>query len=280
MNLISDSDILNYINEDLPYFDLTTNLQESCGINARLELFTREDLVVSCSEISARLAEILGCKVEFVAPSKTFLKSGEKILTYSGSYANIHKAWKLSQVLLEYSCKIATYTNQMLNLAKSVNQKCQILGTRKTFPFAKKFCIKALLDGGGSVHRLNLSDSVLFFEKHRILYKNNDEFYSNLVKFKEKIPEKKLCVEALNLDDAINLLEFCDVVQLDKMELLDIKNVVKIKDEKYKFSKIVCAGGINLTNVKEYAKCGVDAVVTSSMYLSKMADLGARISKI
>ncbi|PSM52301.1 quinolinate phosphoribosyltransferase-like protein [Campylobacter blaseri] len=278
--MITNSEILEYINEDLPFMDLTTSLQSYEKTKARLELFTRVDCVASCTEISAKIAEILDCEVKFVKSSRSFAKEGDMLLAYEGEYANIHKAWKLTQVLLEYSCAIATYTNKMLNLAKSVNQKCQILGTRKTFPFAKKFCVQALLDGGGEVHRLNLSDSILFFDKHRIVYKNSDEFFADLRAIKHKVPEKKVVVEALNLDDAIKLLEIADVIQLDKMSLEDTKKIVELRDKNYKNVKIISAGGINVNNVKDYASCGIDAVVTSAMYLSGIGNIKAKISKI
>lgn len=278
--MITNSDILEYINEDLPFMDLTTSLQSYEKTKARLELFTRDECIVSCSEISAKIAGILDCEVRFIKSSKTLARQGDMILAYQGEYANIHKAWKLTQVLLEYACAISTYTNKMLTLAQNVNEKCQILGTRKTFPFAKKFCVQALLDGGGEVHRLNLSDSILYFDKHRIVYKNSDEFFADLKCIKTKAVEKKVAVEALDLDDAIKLLEIADVIQLDKMNLEDTKKIVKLRDKNYKFTKIISAGGININNVKEYASCGVDAIVTSAMYLSGIGNIKAKISKI
>ena len=58
-----------------------------------------------------------------------------------------------------------------------VNQKCELLTTRKTFPLSKRFCIKAAICGGATPHRLGLSETILFFDGHRIIYKNNEEFY-------------------------------------------------------------------------------------------------------
>ena len=39
--------------------------------------------------------------------------------------------------------------------------------TRKHFPGTKAMSLKAVLAGGGSVHRLGLSDSILIFAEHR-----------------------------------------------------------------------------------------------------------------
>lgn len=276
-----DSYIEKYIDEDLPYGDLTTSLQENTDFNAKLEIFSRDEIVVSGSEISAKIGEKLGCKAEIFLKSRKLAKKGDLILTLTGSYENIHKAWKLSQVFLEHASGISTYTYKMLQSVREVSQKCQILGTRKTFPFAKKLCLKALSDGGGFAHRLNLSDSVLFFDKHRIVYENDAEFYREISKFKTKLPEKKIAVEALSLEDALNLMKYgADTIQLDKMSLEETEKVVEFRDENYKSVIVLSAGGINLNNAKEYAKLGIDGIVTSAMYSAKMADVGARIFRV
>jgi molybdenum transport protein len=43
---------------------------------------------------------------------------------------------------------------------------------------------------------------------------------------------------------------------------------------------VACAGGINIENIEEYAKTGVDVIVTSSLYFTKPADIKALIEKI
>lgn len=270
-----------YIEEDLEYGDLTTSLQDDTEFDATLDIFSRDEIMVSGSEISAKIGQVLECESTIFIKSRNLAKSGDKIVSLKGNYKNIHKAWKLAQVYLEYSCAIATYTHKMLQSVKEVNPKCQILGTRKTFPFAKKFCLEALKDGGGFVHRINLSDSILFFDKHRIVYKDDDEFYKQILKFKSKVPEKKIVIEALDLDDATLLMKYgADAIQLDKMSFDDTKKVVEFRDNNFKSIKILSAGGINLQNAKEYANLGIDAIVTSAMYQAKMSDIGAKIYRI
>lgn len=277
--MILMDEIFNYIKEDLPYGDLSVNLQENPKIKTKLEIYTREDILVSGSEISSKIGEILGLKSTVLVESKNFAKVGDKIVEFQGNYDDIHKTWKLSQVFLEYSSGISTYTYKMKKIAQSINPKCQILGTRKTFPFAKKVCLKALNDGGGFIHRLNLSDSILFFDKHRIIYKDDNEFYSKISKFKDLSDERKIVVETLNLNDAYKLMECgTEVILLDKFSKQDVEKVLKFRDNYYKNVKIICAGGINLTNILDYASA--DAIVTSAMYQAKMVDLGANIYKI
>lgn len=275
---LSTFELEKYIQDDLPYFDLTTSLQNCNNAIAQIEVYTREDIIVSCSEEAAKIAELLNCKVEFFEKSKTKIEKGSTILRFSGLYEDIHKAWRLTQILLEYSCKISTYAYQMKEKIEKINPSCELLTTRKTFPFSKRFCIKAAFCGGAMPHRLNLSETVLFFEGHRILYKTNEEFYEDLKRIKTKIPEKKLNVESESLEDSINLMKIgVDVIQLDKIDFEELEKIIEYKNQNFPNVKILVAGGINLTNIEKYASYKIDGVVTSSVYNCGMANISSRL---
>ncbi len=278
---LSISELEKYIQDDIPYFDLTTNLQNCNNVIAQIEVYTREDIIVSCSEEAAKIAELLNCKVDFFVKSKNKLEKDGIILRFSGLYEDIHKAWRLTQILLEYSCKISTYAHEMKEKIEKINPSCELLTTRKTFPFSKRFCIKAAFCGGAMPHRLNLSETVLFFEGHRILYKNNEEFYEDLKRIKTKIPEKKLNVECESLEDSINLMKIgVDVIQLDKIDFEELEKIITYKNENFPLVKILVAGGINLTNIEKYASYKIDGVVTSSVYNCGMANISSRLKII
>lgn len=278
---LSTSELEKYIQDDLPYFDLTTSLQNCNNVIAQIEVYTREDIIVSCSEEAAKIAELLNCKVDFFVKSKNKIRKDGTILRFSGLYEDIHKAWRLTQILLEYSCKISTYAYQMKEKIEKINPFCELLTTRKTFPFSKRFCIKAAFCGGAMPHRLNLSETVLYFEGHRILYKNDEEFYEDLKRIKTKIPEKKLNVESESLKDSINLMKIgVDVIQLDKIDFEELEKIITYKNENFPNVKILVAGGINLTNIEKYASYKIDGVVTSSVYNCGMANISSRLKII
>ncbi|RXK00529.1 ModD protein [Arcobacter sp. CECT 8986] len=275
---LTDSELENYIKEDLPYFDFTTHMQNAKNIKVTAEIFTREDILVSCSEEASRITEILGCKVKKNASSGTKIKKDETILKIKGSYEDIQKSMKLAQMLLEYSCKMSTYTNNMINEINDVNKNCELLTTRKTIPFAKRLCIKSILCAGALPHRLGLSESILLFDYHRTIYKNDEKFYEEINKIKNRLPEKKVVVESKTYEDSIKLLEKkVDVLQLDKMDLDTTKKIIEQKNKINKNTKILVAGGINLSNVKEYAKLQVDGIVSSSMYSCGLANLSCKV---
>ena len=278
MYRLNDTELLKYIEEDVPYLDLTTHLQDINGKKAKLQIITREDLLVSCMEEACRIAELLGCSVDSFIPSRQKAKAGETLLSFSGDYNDVHKAWRSSQVLLEYSCKISTYTYKMKKEIESVNKNCELLTTRKTFPFAKKFCIKGVMSGGGMPHRLNLGETIVFFDNHRVVYSSDEEFYENIKDFKIKAPEKKIVVESHNIDDTKKLMKMgADVIQMDKVDIITLKEIVVFRDEHFKNVKIIASGGIDASNAEEFASTGIDAIVTSKPYVCGMANIGTKM---
>ncbi len=278
---LTDNELQSYINDDIPYFDLTTYLQDKSDKKAKLEIFTRENIVVSCSEEAKRIAELLNCEVLGFLPSKSIAKKDDVLMEIKGAYEDIHKAWRACQIFLEYSCKIATYTNDMREKIENVNSSCELLSTRKTFPFAKKFCIKSVMVGGGMPHRLGLSESILLFPQHRSVYESDEEFFKEIKKFKQKAPEKKIVIESEDFEDAVALMQNgADVLQIDKIKLSILKKIVEHKNKNFSNVTILVAGGINLENVQEYAELGIDGVVSSAMYNKGMANLGSKISII
>lgn len=277
MPLLLDAELLEYIREDIPYFDLTTALLGSDFANAKMQIRTREEIVVACSEEAARIAELLGCKVEFFVPSSKRVKAGETILSIEARGELLHQAWKLTQVLLEYACGMATYANDMLLNVQEVNKYCEILVTRKSIPFAKKFAIRALLCGGILPHRLGLSESILVFSHHRSLFKDSDAFKEGFKELRLRAVEKKVVVECEDFDDALEMMALgADVIQMDKCDIKTLKELVDYKQKEFPSAKIIAAGGINKMNVAEFAKTGVDAIITSSPYQAKMADISVK----
>jgi molybdenum transport protein len=274
MNRLPDHELWEYIREDLPYFDLTTYLLAPLEQNAVLSIVTRNNVVAACTEEAARIGELLGCEVRSKSASGTAVEKGGVLLELQGDAKALHQAWRLCQILLEYACGMASYADAMVRSARAVNPDCEILVTRKSFPFTKRFSIRALLIGGILPHRLGLSESVLIFPNHRALYPDEAAFEAALPQIRKKCVEKKLVVESETLEDAKRMLDLgADVIQMDKSVPESLRALVAYKREYHPQATIIAAGGINRENVVQYAQTGVDAIVTSSPYQAGMTDL-------
>lgn len=277
MNRLSDPELWEYIRGDLPYFDLTTHLLALPPQEGTLRILTREAVTAACTEEAARIGELLGCEAVAYCPSGSAAGAGSVLLQLRGDHEALHNAWRLCQILLEYACGMATRAQAMLQKARAVNPHCELLVTRKSFPFAKRFVIRALTCSGAMPHRLGLSETVLVFEQHRTLYPDAFAFAEALKTLKRRCVEKKLSVESESLEDAQWLLSLgADVIQMDKCPPETLAKLVAFKREHYPAAVILAAGGINPANVAAFAAAGVDGVVTSSPYQAGMADLTAK----
>ena len=270
------SDIDRLINEDMPLFDLTKELLD---INSpgKITFITRKECCVSCNDLVEKLSERLNLKVTFKEKDSKFIKAGSKLFEAEGE--NVLILWKIAQNIYEYALSVATYTKEMVKKAKSINPHIEILTTRKIIPFTKKIALKAIMDGGAFPHRVTTTETILVFDNYINLYGGWEKFYKDFEKLKHKAVEKKWVVECDSIDRAKKLIEIgVDVIQLDKV---DIEVTEKIVDLAHKKNiKVLSAGGINKENIIDYAKTGVDGIVTTAPYFAKGADVKVVINSI
>ena len=274
-----DDEIYRLIEEDMPYFDLTTNLLGIADKNGTISFATRHDTVISSTEEVEKILKKLGLEVDFILSTGTFLKAKEVFLKAHGKVGALHAAWKVSQNILEYASGIATKMKKLVDAAKNINPDIEVVTTRKQFPGAKKLSLKAVLAGGGYPHRLGLSETILVFPNHIAFFGTLDNFLKNFDKIKKRSPEKLITVEAKTLKDAEKIaLSGVDIIQLDKFSAKDVELFVSFVKNRAIHTKISAAGGINENNIEIYAKTGVDFIVLSCAYFSKPADIEVKIN--
>lgn len=276
----TQEEIDKLITDDVPYDDLTTRILGLTG-NCKIEFIARQDLVVCATEEAKGILNSWDITVKEFVLSGTFLKKSDIVLKATGDIRNIHKCYKVCFNLLEHASGIATKTKNFVDLAKSVNPNIRVATTRKTFPFAKKILIKAILSGGASIHRLGLSETILIFKEHIMFMGRLDNFIKNFDKIKRLAYDKVVSVEAENLDEAVKLVRTgVEFIQLDKFNLEQTRQALITLKNINANIHIAAAGGINDKNVVDYAKTGIDSIVTSWLYFSKSADIGVKFKKL
>ena len=119
---------------------------------------------------------------------------------------------------------------------------------------------KAVKDGGGKNHRMNLEEMALVKDNHI----NMAGSITQAVKcIKEKFPEKQIEVEVKNLDELKEALSLeIDFIMLDNFNKNMIKEAVKIKREKVKFE---ISGNVTLDNIEEKAIKGIDYISVGAL---------------
>jgi molybdenum transport protein len=275
---LTDSEIDRFIEEDLPYGDLTTHLLGIGSIRGKITFTTLDDTVLCGTEEAGRVLEKCGATVILTVPSGTAATGGKIFLVAEGSAQSLHAGWKVAVNLLEYASGIATRTAQIVHLAREVNPSLAVVTTRATFPGTRKIAVKAVVTGGALPHRLGLSETILVFKQHALFAGGLDTFLRTLPKLRAKAQESTIIVEAESFDDALKIANSgIDVLQVDKLPPIELKCLVDAVRAINSSVKISAAGDINEGNVSEYAATGVDIIVLSSVYFGKPSDISANL---
>ncbi len=155
---------LEWIEEDIPYVDVTTRLLDDECYEAIL--LAKSDGVVAGLNILVKVLERFGFEV------KQFLRDGEEFskgTILAKIRGNVRKLLMLERTLLNILsrlCGIARLTRVAVRKARTVNPRIRIAATRKTTPGIRLLEKYAVEVGGGDTHRFGLSDMVLIKDNH------------------------------------------------------------------------------------------------------------------
>lgn len=81
---VSDAYVDRWLDEDIPYGDLTTHLLGIGGVPARMTFRTRAETVIGGLREASRILERVGCVVERHVEAAALLAAGEIILEAHG----------------------------------------------------------------------------------------------------------------------------------------------------------------------------------------------------
>ncbi len=275
---ISEAEIDHLIAEDVGYGDLTTRALGISGRPGRISFAARDPMVVCATEEAARILFRLGAVPRLLAPSGEVVAPGTLLLEATGAAGALHAGWKVAQTLIEWSAGIASTVRDIHDAARAVVPGIVVACTRKSVPLTRALSIKAVLAGGGAMHRTGLGDTILVFPQHRA-FLEDDGLPVILARLRAAAPERAIVVEVANSDDALSAAAAgADVVQLEKFSPDAVARVrARLADAGVTGAKLAAAGGVNLSNAAAYAKAGADILVTSAPYAARPRDVQVRI---
>jgi len=256
-----------YFEEDCPYFDETCELLGIEG-TGRMEIISRTGGIAACTEELGEYLRSKGLKVHYVRSGESF-KEGEKVFLAEGELRKLFLYWRVSQTFLSITCAVATKTRELVDMAKAVNPGVIVATTRKTHPGMRYFELKAVMAGGGNIHRNSLSDSILVTPNHiRVVGDRVFSIKSRSLKPVEIEPGK---------GEADKFAGISDLILLDHYTPEELKSVVPELKKKNPGLKVAVAGNIG-DNIAEYARYA-DVIVTSAPYYARPLDMTCRIER-
>lgn len=273
------SELERLLEDDAPYGDLTTEALGLAGREGVMRFTARDPMVVALVEDAGAIIELTGCAVKLFASAGTELAKDAKILEARGPAAGLLRSWKVAQTLIELWSGVATDARALVDAARAVAPDIAVACTRKNVPGVKCFAVAAIKAGGAVMHRLGLSETVLVFPEHRV-FLGAEPLAQTVARLRRLGPEKKLVIEVTSIDMAVAAIKAgFDVIQAEKFTPELISALMQQTSHIAPKPTIAAAGGVNLGNIADYARAGVDVVVTSSPYLAKPRDVQVRIAR-
>ncbi len=252
--------ISSALSEDIGNGDVTSLATINIEQTGEAIFNIKEDCVIAGIELAKMICNQIDPKLIFSFKVKDgeFVSKNTSIGNITGSIQSILKSERLILNCMQRMSAIATKTNYFVNLIAPYNVK--LLDTRKTTPnfrVCEKWAVKI---GGGVNHRFGLFDQILIKDNHFKAagdIKNAIESCINYLDANNlQIP---VIVEVKNLEEfnCIKNYEIVDRILVDNFKPEEIIELIKHNTTN---KTIEASGGINATNIVDYAKTGIHYV--------------------
>jgi nicotinate-nucleotide pyrophosphorylase (carboxylating) len=203
------------------------------------------------------------------------MEFGETAFEVEATVHTILQCERLVLNCMQRMSGIATLTKTYSD--KLVGFKTRILDTRKTTPNFRLLEKEAVAIGGGHNHRFALYDMIMLKDNHIDYCGGIEAAIEKAYNYVQEVkPGLKIEVETRNLDDVKKVLATGKVnrLMLDNFTPEQIKEAIALIGDQVETE---ASGGINLSNIQEYAATGVDYVsVGALIHQARSLDLSLK----
>jgi nicotinate-nucleotide pyrophosphorylase (carboxylating) len=263
------------LSEDLgPEGDLTAALVPETA-TAHYALRARADGVLAgrpCADATFRRVGP-ALELEWHAHDGDELKPGDTILDVTGPLRPILTAERTALNFLGHLSGVATLTARFVKAAHDANPTVRVLDTRKTLPGLRLLEKAAVRAGGGTNHRLGLSDAVLVKDNHLAGTTITDA----VTQARTLWPGRMVEVECDTLDQVTEAARAgADAVLLDNMDPATVAEAVAAAHLAAPGPILTeVSGGVTLDTIASYAAAGPDRISVGALtHSAPVLDLG------
>ena len=265
--------IVSALKEDVGYGDISTDfICADVDKNKKFEILlrTREEGVLCGCDPFRLVFEILSkgdVRVEFYKEDGDKIAPLEPVAKITGSPRNILTGERLALNYIQRMSGIATFTKKFQDIAEPYGAR--VVDTRKNTPNFRLFFFFAVKVGGGHLHRFNLCDCVMLKDNHIALMGGSIE--EAVKKVRTNISHAhKIEVECDTKEQVVKCLKAgVDIIMLDNMNIEEIKECTALINKQ---AIVEVSGNVNLKNLEDIAKTGVD-IISSSAIVAKAPTL-------
>ena len=257
------------LKEDLGKKDVTTLFTIDPKTKVKAAIIAKEKGILCGIEI-AKGAFPKGINFKILKRDGALLSKNQRIAILEGDAQKILTCERIALNFLSRLSGIATLTDKFVQKTKGT--KACLLDTRKTTPTLRKIEKYAVRVGGGVNHRGKLDEAILIKDNHlraaKFLVKGkmDSEKIGECIKNIRRKTNLKIEIEVESINEFKSVAKYRpDVVMLDNFNPSTLIKAVKFRNQNYPKIKLEASGGINLNNIKGFAKTGVDFISVGSI---------------
>lgn len=228
----------------------------------------KEGVIAGIDMAKAVLEEVGLTDISVLIQDGSTVKAGQVLMTVRGDTRAILLAERTALNFVGHLSGIATLTRTWVEAISGT--PCKIRDTRKTTPGMRLLEKYAVRMGGGTNHRMSLSDAALIKDNHIAAAGGVAAAFS---KVRDRFPQSEIEIEVDTLDQLREVLPLNpDLVLLDNMSPAQCAEAVSITAGA---TKLEASGGISLENAKAYADTGVDFLAIGALtHSAPVFDIG------
>jgi nicotinate-nucleotide pyrophosphorylase (carboxylating) len=249
----------NALQEDIGAGDITTEKVIPADIECSGAIVAKADGVVAGLPVAEFVFHSLDKRIKLARKVQEgdVVNAGQVVMDVSGWARAVLSAERTTLNFLSHLSGIATLTKEFVDKVKDYN--VAILDTRKTMPGLRILEKYAVCAGGGENHRMGLYSQILIKDNHLKIQKELGAGYIHrAIVSAKKNYSGKVEIEVESMEEAEDAISAgVDILMLDNMSIDDIHEVVNRFRGKVLFE---VSGGVNLQNVQDIAKAGVNFI--------------------
>lgn len=249
--------------------DVTSVATIPAGHISTAEYRVRVNGVIAGIEVAKVALELVGVTdVESGVLCAHDVEAGTVVLSARGNTRALLLAERTSLNFLGHLSGIATLTRRWVDEVKEYGTT--IRDTRKTTPGLRALEKYAVRMGGGTNHRMSLSESALIKDNHVEAVGSVGKAFDRV---RTLYPDIEIEVE---VDSLVQLKEILshkpDLILLDNMSIEECRQAVALVEGR---CKLEASGGLSLENAKAYAQTGVDYLAVGALtHSAPVLDIG------
>ena len=259
------------LEEDRARRDRTTRALLGRRTPARAAVVAQSEGVLSGLAAAAETARAVHLTVALRARDGDRIRAGQTVLRLAGDARSILAVERTLLNLLMHLTGVATATARAVRSASGRRGALAVYATRKTLPGLRDLEKAAVVHGGGSPHRRDLSDGILLKNNHLALVPLREAVGRVRRRVGARVPVQ---VEVQTARDAVRAVRAgADALLIDNRTPAGVRRIVRELEAEglRRGTWVEVSGGITPDSIARYRGTGADAASLGSLTHSARA---------